>query len=262
MMAASVERERWPRTRWWFAITVVLVLQVGLVFWLSDRSPIAPRSAANSTAVYLVEGFPAKWLTLPDPLLFSPASPHGFSGPLWLKTPKREYHLSDWTAPPSLLTLQVQNLGNAFSKFVQTNTAPTFAIADNPTPHVASPELFLPDAPVATQSTLRIEGELTKRAMVTPVALPSRPHTNILANSVVQVVVDLDGNTVSANLFSPSGSEDSDKYALDVARMLRYQSIRGNGPGQLPVATLNCGKLVFEWHTAPLPVTGPTTPKP
>jgi hypothetical protein len=262
MMAASVERERWPRARWWLAIIFVLVFQVGLVFWLSDHSPIVPRQAANSPAVYLAEDSVAKWPTLPDPLLFSPANPHGFSGPLWLNTPKLEYHLSDWTSPPSLLTLQVQNLGNAFSKFVQTNTTFTFAIADNPKPHVASPQLFLAHTPVATQSTLQIEGDLARRAMVTPVALPSRPHTNILANSVVQVVVDLDGNTVSASLFSRSGSEDVDKYALDLARALRYQSIRENGPGQSPIATLNCGKLVFEWHTVALPATNPPPQKP
>jgi TonB family protein len=262
MMAASVEREMWSRARWWLAIIFVLVFQIGLVFWLSDRSPIVPRQAADSPAVYLAEDSLAKWPTLPDPLLFSPANPHGFSGPLWLSTPKLEYHLSDWTVPPSLLTLQVQSLGNAFSKFVQTNTAPTFATADNPKPHVASPELFLPDMPVATQSILRIEGELAPRAMVTAVALPSRPHTNILANSVVQVVVDLDGNTVSASLFSPSGSEDADKQALELAKAARYQPIRGSGTGQSPAATLNWGRLVFEWHTVPLPTNNLTPQKP
>ncbi len=262
MMAASVERERWPRARWWLAISVVLVFQVGLVFWLSDRSPMVPWQAASSPAIFLAEDFPAKWPTLPDPLLFSPANPHGFSGPLWLKTPKLEYPLSDWTVPPSLLAIQVQNLGNAFRRFVQTNTTPTFAIADNPTPNVASPELFLSDVPVATQSTLRIEGELTQRPLVAPLTLPGCTNTDILSPTVVQVAVDRDGNTVSVSLLSTSGLKDADKQALELAKAARYQSIRGSGTGQLPVATLNWGKLIFSWHTEPLPVTNPATPKP
>ena len=160
------------------------------------------------------------------------------------------------------MTLHVQNLGNAFSKFVQTNTTPTFAIADNPTPHVASPELFLPDVPVATQSTLRIEGELTKRALVAPLTLPDCTNTNILAPTVVQVAVDRDGNTVSASLISPSGLKAADKQALELAKAARYQSIRGSGTGQSPVATLDWGRLIFSWHTVPSPVTDPATPKP
>jgi len=262
MMAASVERVTWPRTRWWLAITFVLVVQVGLVFWLADRSRITPRPPANAPQVFLAEDALARSPTLTDPLLFSPANPHGFSGALWLNTPRLEYRLSDWTAPPSFLALQVRQLGNTFSKFAQTNMAPAFTVADNPEPHLASPELFLPETPVATQSTLQVEGELARRPMISPVVLTNWPHTDILSNSVVEVVVDLDGNTVSANLFSSCGYSDADKYALDVARALRYQSIRRNVPGQSPVATLNWGKLIFDWHTVPLPPTNPPPQKP
>ena len=168
-----------------------------------------------------------------------------------MKTPKLEYHLSDWTPPPSLLTLQVKNLGNAFRQFVQTNIAPAFAIADNPEPHVAAPGLFRSDIPVPTQSILRIEGELLQRAFASPLALPDLQATNILSPTVVQVVVDRDGNTVRASLLATSGSKDADKQALEWAKAARYQSIRGSGTGPSLVATLNWGQLVFSWHTVP-----------
>jgi len=262
MTAASVVPAMWLRVRWWLAVILVLGLQSGLVFWLGDRSPIITRPITHELAVFVVEDPASKLPALSDPLMFSPANPHGFSGPLWLNTPRLEYRFSDWTVPPSLLLLQTQQFGNAFSKSFQSNTAPTFAVAANPEPHLASPRLFLPDPPVAMQSTLQIEGELLRGRMISPIVLPDWPHNDILAPTVVEVMVDLDGNTVSARPVSKCGYADADKYALDVARALRYQSIRGNVPQQSPVAALNWGKLVFEWHTVMLPATNPPPQKP
>src|SRR5207245_953211 len=109
---------------------------------------------------------------------------------------------------------------------------------------------------------LQVEGELADRLLVSSVTLPSWPHTDILTSSVVQVLVDRDGNAVSASLSSSSGLKEADKKALDAARAIRYQPIGANGTNQPPVATLNWGKLIFNWHTIPLPATNPPSQKP
>ena len=107
-----------------------------------------------------------------------------------------------------------------------------------------------------------VEGELAERPLITPLALPGCTNTEILSPTVVQVAVDRDGNTVLANLLSTSGLKSADRQALELARAARYQSIRGTGTEQLPVASLSWGKLTFSWHTMPPPMTEPTPTKP
>ncbi|MBI3850917.1 MAG: energy transducer TonB [Verrucomicrobia bacterium] len=262
MIPATVEPAMWPRVRWWLAVIFVLLVQVGLVYWLSDRSVVTPRPPASVPAVFLVQDALVRLPTVTDPLLFSPANPNGFSGGVWSKTPKLEFHLADWTAPPSLLGLQTRQLGNAFTKFVRTNNTSSFTVADNPEPRLSSPELFLTVTPVPTQSELRVEGELLQRTFASPMVLTNWPGTNILTPTVVQVMVDLDGKTVSASVLSKSGSTDADKQALNLAKAARYSSIRNHGASQSPVSKLTWGRLIFEWHTVALPPAGPPPRKP
>jgi hypothetical protein len=274
MNSAFVETEVWPRSRWWAAIVLALGLQVGLVIWLGDRSPNTPRSPAHAPVVFLAENALARRPALTDPLLFSSANPHGFSGAVWMNTPKLEYQGYDWTSPPAFLTLQAHELTSVFSSFLKTNSSPAFAIVDSPEPQPMSPRVFLPGTG-PPQSRLLVQGDLERRKMVMQVSLPSWPHTDILSNSVVEVVVDLDGNTVSANLLSSCGLKKADndpdkenpdkvpdKYALNVARSLQFQSIRRPGPAPTPVAALTWGKLVFEWQTVASPATNLPTQKP
>ncbi len=270
MTPASVETEIWPRRKWWAAIILAFGLQVGLVLWLGDRSPVITQSLGSAPSIFLTESAPTRLPTLTDPLLFSPANPHGFSGQVWTSNPKLEYEASEWTSPPVFLTLQTHRLTNEFSNFIKTNSTPAFAVVDSREPQLASPRLLLPGPVAAPPSRLLIEGELVGRVISAPPALPSWPHTDLLSNSVVQVVVDLDGNTVSANLLSSCGlkvpdkvpDKDPDKYALNVARSFRYQSIRSPGPEPSPIGALTWGKLIFEWQTVALSATNLPPQKP
>jgi len=266
MTPASVEAEIWPRKRWWAAVVLALGLQIGLVLWLADRSPITARSPTDAPVVFPAESPLTRLPTLADPLLFSPANPHSFSGAVWMNTPKLEYQVSDWTSPPGFLALPANQLTNAFSTFIKTNSSSTFAAADSPAPKLPSPQLSRPGAAITPESRLRIQGDLERREMIMPVALPGWPHTDVLSNSVVEVLVDLDGNTVSANLVTSCGlktpDKDPDQYALNVARALRFQSIHGIGPATASVTSLAWGKLVFEWQTVALPATNLPSQKP
>jgi len=70
---------------------------------------------------------------------------------------------------------------------------------------------------------------------------------DLLTNTVVQVLVDADGNVVSPALLPPgSGDSRADQRALEVARTARFQPLRGSSPA------LTVGVLVFEWRTVAL----------
>jgi len=85
------------------------------------------------------------------------------------------------------------------------------------------------------------------------------PGTDLLANSSVQVVVDANGNVLSAVLTqdpgrSPvlsapgSGSAEADRLALDLAKSVRFAPL----PRKAGLAPrLMVGTIVLEWQTIP-----------
>jgi len=257
MTTAAGEIRTWPRHRWWGVVLLLLVIQVGLVFWLGDRSLPIVRKAAMSPALILAQELPEELLTLSDPTLFAWANQHGFSGAAWLKLPPQNYRLADWTEPPRWLPLSVADLGNTFHRFVQTNLSSSFPIAVRPESRFTAAELPLPISSLATRSSLRVEGELAARHLLTQFDLPSQPHPDILTSSIVQVLVDAEGRTISATLLSGSGSREADQRALNLARTARFNSLLVSGPDRLAegVAPLSWGQLIFGWHTTPMPVT-------
>jgi TonB family protein len=255
MTTAAVEFPAWPRRRWWGVFVLLLVAQVGLIFWLGDRSPAVPREASTNPTVFLAPGLSSELLALNDPTLFAWANRHGFSGAAWLKLPRVNYQLTDWTEPPRWLSLRVADLGNTFRRFVETNLAPPVRVADKLEPRFTPLELPPPATSMATRSSLRVEGKLAARHLLSEIELPSWPHTDLLTSSAVQVLVDADGQTISATLLSSSGSKEADQHALDLAKTARFNSLRGSGTAPLTktLEPLRWGKLIFEWHTVPMP---------
>ena len=262
MTAAPADLRAWSRRRWWVGILLLLVSQMGLVFWLGDRSLPAPREVAAKPAVVLAPGLSGELLSLIDPTLFAWGNRLGFSGAAWLKIPPVNYQLADWREPPRFLPLPIEELGNIFHRFDQTNLITAFQVAGKLEPRFSLADISLPGTSLSVRSSLRMEGGLAARSLLSAPELPSRTNTDVLASSVVKVMVDGDGQTISATLISGSGNREADRSALSFASLARFNSLHVSGPDRLmesPVP-VTWGNLIFDWHTAPMPPTNAPPP--
>jgi hypothetical protein len=242
--------KRWTRSRWLTLVLLIFAAHVGLLFAFGARKPAVPRAVANVPRLVLAAEAD-ELIALSDPTLF--ALPH----PMDLAVLRA--HASDltqtsfrWTEePPGWLNLPVAALGVDFGKFMKTNRYTGLELQLKPPLKLTTP--VSPLEPIFPEvSTLRVEGGLAQRQLLTTMELPSWPCADVLAPSVVQTVVDAAGNVVSVVLLPPgSGWDDADQHALKLARAARFA----------PGPRLTIGRLVFHWHTVPLPGTNaPVSP--
>ena len=248
-----------PETASWFTrrplcTIAMLVLLQGLFIWLLDsRWPVAARAPKSSTAFHLLAGtrgdetLAAMWMAA-DPTLFALVSAHSFSGPVWLNYPQMTNRLVDWMEPPQWLAPRVDQLGAGFGEVSRVQTRLPPVATDKPLPRLA--ELEVASTPVAKQSTVRVEGALAARPLVTSLALPVWSGSEILTNSEVQVKVGEDGRTFSPVLLAGCGLKIADEAAVELARMARFQptsaAVPGGGAGP---ESYTWGRLVFQWVT-------------
>jgi TonB family protein len=133
-------------------------------------------------------------------------------------------------------------------------TAPV--VAANPVPRLIQPGV-LPPMSARDQSSWRLEGDLQKRVLQTPLSLPAWAHSEVLTNTVVRLLVDADGRVFSAPiLLTSSNHKPADDHALAAARSLRFEPIN-RASAASPKPALTSGTLVFEWQTVPAPATNP-----
>ncbi len=251
----------WPRRRWISSVLAVFALQVGLIFWLSERTHIA-RPASGSGWAWRIAGPDwAEILALEDPTLFLLPHRRGFSGLAWMNTPGVPASSFFWSEEPRWLALRDREMGSTFNRFVATNDFHRPRVFVLPEPAMMLPEVAkqpgLPDS-----SSLRIEGPLSHRSLVKAPALRSWPHTDLLTNSIVQIVVDAEGRPVSpGTLLVSSGLLLADQFALDQVRTTRFNSLGEDTPASLQ-NHLTGGTLVFEWATVPSTNSPATVPNP
>ena len=263
-IAEPTERSTWPRLSWWLAVLGVLVIQFGFIFALGSRSEKAtrpklpapglqiwtPRQAANGQPV---SSF-AELLPLRDPTLFILPHREGFSGQAWLQTPPLPVSPYTWTEPENWLGLRAEKLGGVFHEFMQANDFATHRFEIFPEPAPSEPNVP-PPVPLVSHSSLAVKGGLAGRAISSQPTVPSMPGTDLLLNSSVQVLVDANGNVLSAVLFPPgSGSSDADQTALDLAKSVRFKPLKPGNGGASPQVTV--GTIVFVWQTVPAPNNG------
>jgi hypothetical protein len=256
--AFPVIRRGWASKRFWAAIGLVFVLQVGLVFWLSDRSVPEPRKLAAAPVFRVADPEPrGELLALEDPTRFVLAHRHGFSGIAWLSVPRPEFQPEVRTEPLRWLLFTNEEIATEFSRFVQTNPPPPLQTLLSFEPTLRVREISLP-SPGPARPTVRFEGDLAKRRWLPgKLNLLPRPNADQLTNSVVQMWVDAVGNTFSAVLLSPRGvakegdQYEADQYALQVARSLRFEPIEVTGPGRPKSAPpeMTLGTMIFEWQS-------------
>jgi len=267
MNASASEPLPWSRGRWSGAVFLLTIAQVGLILWLSERKPVVPRRPdSTTTTVHLLADAPpgsaiAELLNIDDPTLVALPDPRGFSGPAWMTAPPLRHQSQDWTEPARSLALSVAELDATFAEFVRTNVVGPGLIADKAAPRLS--EVGFSPVPMPATSTFRIEGDLAKRELLTPLQVLSIPHTNILTNTVIQVCVDRLGFVFSPVPLSGSGSETADERALDLVKSMRFKPFAGtdsasprNPSGQ------TWGKIIFRWHTLEMPASNSPAARP
>ena len=262
----SVEFARWPWRRWLYTISVVFLAQLVLLLAFAERPRNIRRAPQFRTAINLaVDSWSEEQLaglpTLTDPTLFALPNLHGFSGAAWLRFAPLEHHFTDWSESPRWLELETAGLGKRFLAFVKTNITTTMLIADKPLPFLPNPPSVLTNGALALHSAIRFEGALAHRPLLQSPPLPSWPHSDILTNTVVQLLVDANGETQLHTLLTSCGAPDADLTALKLATNVRFQPLRQSS-GSAPIASeLAWGKMIIQWHTIPLVSTN-TSPAP
>lgn len=239
----------WKWGRWLWAFPLGVALHAGLVFWLGDRPrPKAPPKAPGTRILLAVDDEVAKKIAArsgaSDPILFAMPNGRGFSGEAWLRFAPDNLAAPGWSEPPSWLALRTGDLGRTFAEFVATNQ-PALPPTDR-RPSSGVLDIYLPAETAGTQSTVRIEGALARRPLVTPLPLPAPAHPDALPGTVVQLAVNAEGHTESAMLLTECGVKTIDQQALELARNARFKPV--------PAPGLTWGKMYFDWRTVP-PVT-------
>jgi TonB family protein len=250
MTAPPREPVRWTRRRWLITTGVLLVAHLGAISYFGERPHLLPRASRSRTALHLaVDPWSVKQIadlpTIDDPSLFALPSLHGFSGKAWLTFPRFEYPVRSWTEPPAYLALDADALGQSFAGTGGSNVIPVTTLAGKPA-ELLKIQISVPPLPVASASEFRIEGAAANRRLLEAMELPSWPSSDLLTNTVVQVLVDGEGNCVSAMLLASSGSKGADQFAVGRASAARFEPITqaGGAPGN---ATF--GRMVFRWRT-------------
>ncbi len=246
MTPASVERGPWSRQRWWLTIALVLHLQAALIFLLEKSASATPRRTVAVPLIHLREHVSLDLLAISDPTLFVLPHPRGFSGDAWLnRASALNFQPADWTEPPLALPLATARLGTSFKEFIAANPAPAFETIPAIEP-ARRPSVFFPLAASAPPSTCRIGGALAQRPLLAPLELPVWESSELVGDSVVQVLADAAGRVISAVLLTPGGGlqqQAADARALALAQSAQFAPA-ANG-------ALTAGSLTFEWHLRP-----------
>lgn len=251
---APTERA-WPWHRWTLFLGMAFAAHIGFIFAFGDRKPIVPRAIVNAPALQFTTRRSERE-QLDDPTLFALPHPNGFAGAAWLRRPQIEFAPFRWTEPPRLLALSGDQLGATFQQHQDLKGFARLQIETLPPPKLTP--LPPPDLTFITarRSIISRGGELTQRRWLNaPTELPDWPAPDWLTNSVVQIWVEADGQTLSPALLLPgSGSKEADQLALKIARAARF------APLSSAAAKLTGGTLIFEWHTVPQTNTIPVPP--
>jgi hypothetical protein len=244
------------------AVAFVFFLQVALLFWSGDRSNRLPEKPLAAPAFRLGDSRPVELAAMEDPTLFVLPHQQGFSGGAWMKIPPLTFRPQYWSEDEPLrwLITPQEKLGTAFAEFMESNPATPFPTIVTIEPTLTFPQLP-PAAEISQPSALRISGEVAARRLIFCSPLRAWSSTELqtnsvgfLTNSVVQLVIDSQGDAFSAVLLGAgSGYDKANEEALRIAQTMRFESLEPVGPDRLtvPEPKLMLGTLTFEWQTLP-----------
>ena len=238
------------RLKLWIAVVLVFGVQVALLLWVGNPPPRKPRTLPPPPVFHIVGPGSRDLLALQDPTLFVLPHRENFSGDAWLKIVPRKFSPTNWTEPPRPLELSPQELGAAFIAFIETNRLVRFQ------PRIESgldeaDVGIAPLPPISVPSRLRVEGDLARLRLLTPLYLPPQTNSDLLTNTVVQLVVDANGNPFSAVLWAGCGDDKANAQALSIAKAARFSPPEPAALGMVSADKMTAGKLIFEWQTMP-----------
>ena len=256
-LSAVVGRRRWP-WKWGVLTLLCLGAHVALIWTLEGPLALATQRRDSGTDVqWITDSWALERLaSLPgmhDPAVFALPALEGFSGSAWLTFKPLEPEFATEAADNHWLELEETNLGEVMQTRFTTNMPQSTHVSD-----LALPSLLgsIPQATaelVAPTSTVDPDGALEGRILTPLTNLPSWPNHEVLTNSVVQVLVDGDGQCLSSTLLSGCGSKSADAFALKWARTCRFKPVRLTGSKGAARDGLVSAKLTFRWRTIPVP---------
>lgn len=253
----------WTRRRLWTTATVLTLVQIGLIYWTSDWTPVHPRTSNAQPTVQFAALARSELLALTDPTIFSRAHSEGFSGAAWMTIPVLEFQGSEPSDTPRWLTLSPAQLGETFREYVRTNQQMFFDAAIRSQPDLTKVGVS-GRLPIALSSTVQVEGALAARGLLHIASPPSQTNIDVLPASEVQLLVDAGGDPISAVLTRSSGLKSADQLAVRLAREARFKADRAalQRQSQAPDTGLISGNLIFRWHTVPAPTATNSGPNP
>lgn len=238
--------EGWSHTKWLTLIALIFAAHIAFIFAFGKKREIISRAVVHVPALKLANDSD-KLIALNDPTLFALPHERDFTSAVWLKMSDVKQPPFRWTEPPRWLPLSAKNLGAAFQQFMRTNYFAGHQLDFKPQPKLNAP-VFPVEPPLAQNSTLQIAGELARRRLLNEINLPPLPYNDVIAPSIVQVLVNAAGNVVSAVLLPSENSlaaasryDVADQRALEIACRLRFT----------PAAQLTFGKIIFNWRAVP-----------
>ena len=264
MNAEQAGASSWGARRWLLMLVLVFVMQLALILAMGERKPVHRRSVGPSPALRFAGDSGSELLALADPTIFALPHRDGFSGPAWIQIKPMEIPSFAWSEPPEWLTLSVDSLKQKLLPSHDLVSSRSIVTALQPDPSLVVPALP-PLRPGRLQSSVELRGDLANRRLLTQLVPPAITNLDIVTNSVVQLVVDADGNPISVTPVpaSPgSGLSEMDKLAAELARKTRFAPIAGDGPRRIPDALshLTVGQLIFQWQTVAPPIVSTNVP--
>ncbi len=262
---AGPRAKKWTWMRWTVLLVIVFAAHVALIFMFGERKPKPAPNFEPTPSLTLAGDSTNEWLALNDATLFALPDRNGFAGAEWIALPPLSFQRPDWTEPPRWLSeaapLPSAGFGAHFDQLVQTSRLAAAHLDFNQPPSLYVPEMTAP-LPLPANSTMKIEGAVATRQLLTPLKLPAWPASDVIAPSVVQVLVDAAGNVLSAVLLPPENyleqsaapDHDADRWAVAVARAARFAPLTHADLGleANPTRHLDLGQLVFNWQSVPM----------
>lgn len=253
---------------WLILVSVLTLVQGALLHWGIQQFTgirLAPADSQKFSVVLGEESAESLLdrLWLPSPMMFALPSLEGFSGAAWLRYRTPSAQVNRIQDHPTYLEMDPQFLGQKFRSFAEQHVPTPMRVADLP---VVWRDSFPIETPSQRHSELVLEGELAGRALLSPIQLPDWPHSDVAAESHVQVLVDGAGRVLTAVLLEPQGQRSSssltrsaripeaDLFALSFARQARFTPLPSRDRRAVwePPTDLASGRMIFQWNTTPV----------